>query len=716
MSKRRLLLWIALFLPVGLQASTDNLYNNKEDAISLNEHVEYFLDQDGQLGLEDIVLEYNKGKFSTNNQKVANFTGLEGTIWFRFKISNQTKVPLYVAFSNIFIEEIDLYSIVGVNHFQGEKTGFLFPFNSRALPLNRYMVEIPESGNQNSIVVYVSLRNNSKPPMILSLQVGSMKALSAQNRYSEFISVAVLGVLLVMLFYNLCLWTVIQDSLYLYYCVYLLTATICVLWFNGFLFEWFWPNHPSINPYPWPMGLIYWGQLFFVNRLLNIRHELKPIYPFSWVLYSIALLICCSAWLPYSAYAAITFIGGITIPLYFLVAALLLKLRKVRMANIFLLGWCPILVVTILNILMVLNLLPYNLFFDTHAVELTLSWEVVIFSLALGYRYNLMKEEKLDIQTENLKILSEQKKVLRKLVFERTEEILSQNEQLVRNQEQIKIQNERLATQNKAYGRLREIVLKQNQNLEQAVKKRTIDLANSNHELKKIIQKIEQFSYITAHNLRGPVARILGLTALIDKDKIGSTENRLIVERLHVSAKDLDAIIHDLGTILAVQQSKTDKFVAVNFEKTVRKTLSVFSKEINALGIQIELDCSFKSMETIPSCLENILSNILSNSIKYRTESQTPIISIKAEEEGGKYKLVVEDNGIGFESDAFADKLFEPFQRFHTHKEGKGLGLFQIKTQVTFLGGSINLWSKVNRGTRIEITLPKKNQAVLVNS
>ncbi|MFM8348887.1 MAG: sensor histidine kinase, partial [Bacteroidota bacterium] len=59
-----------------------------------------------------------------------------------------------------------------------------------------------------------------------------------------------------------------------------------------------------------------------------------------------------------------------------------------------------------------------------------------------------------------------------------------------------------------------------------------------------------------------------------------------------------------------------------------------------------------------------------------------------------------------FDSARHAGKVFEPFQRFHHHGEGKGLGMFLVRNQVESLGGTISLTSQVNVGTRVEIRLP----------
>jgi signal transduction histidine kinase len=110
----------------------------------------------------------------------------------------------------------------------------------------------------------------------------------------------------------------------------------------------------------------------------------------------------------------------------------------------------------------------------------------------------------------------------------------------------------------------------------------------------------------------------------------------------------------------------------------------------------------------VPAYIESILYNLVSNGIKYRAPERKPVISIKTIKENGRILLTVSDNGIGLDLSKLKDKLFSLYQRFHDHVEGKGLGLFLVKTQVEALNGTIEIDSKVNEGTSFKIHLPDK--------
>jgi signal transduction histidine kinase len=103
----------------------------------------------------------------------------------------------------------------------------------------------------------------------------------------------------------------------------------------------------------------------------------------------------------------------------------------------------------------------------------------------------------------------------------------------------------------------------------------------------------------------------------------------------------------------------------------------------------------------------SIFYNLIGNSIKYGKPNVPPLIEIKSRKENGKIILTFKDNGLGIDMKTNGDKIFGLYRRFHSHVEGKGMGLFMVKTQVESLGGRITVASEVNKGT--EFTLVFEN-------
>lgn len=693
-------------VPISLLGQRSVAWDDR--VVEMQNLAEIFIDSSGSKEIQEIQKIYNDGKFCFPPENAPKIARASGTIWFRFVIKNQLAQSLYLRFPEILLDDIEVYT----QNFSGEwrtvTTGYQHPFYTRALPFNDYSIELKDLARNQNTVVFGALRTSSKNPVFVRMSVGTGRAISSESRKSELISMSVIGILLIMLFYNFCLSIVISESLFLSYCVYIIAAALMVLEQSGFAFEWFWPESPAMNRIEWALGPYYLAQVWFVNKLLQIKEHLVKLYRASFLLHVLCLLLIFREVLPPGFTNDLHVIVGVVSPGYFLICSIILAARKERIAYIFLIGWLPLIIITVLNMLMAASMLPYHFIFDRHALEIALAWELVIFSLVIGYRFNRLRTEKMEMQSENFRMLSEQKTLLRKMVFEQTEEIMAQNDQLLRNQEEIKKQNDQLEKQNKAYERLKELILKQNQELESAVQKRTVQLAHSNEELKKHLHQVEQFSFISAHNLRAPVARILGLASIFDRSKVIGKENLAILDRLVSCAKDLDIIIHDLGAILDTQKNTSDKSEVIDVTELLDKILNRYEAEVSSEGINISINAEAKYVHAVPAYLDSILSNLISNSIKYRAEHKPSFIQITTEEVPSGWKIGVEDNGLGFDSKLFSRKIFEPFQRFHTHKEGKGLGMFLVKTQVTAMEGMIELHSEPNKGTHVSIMIPKR--------
>lgn len=237
---------------------------------------------------------------------------------------------------------------------------------------------------------------------------------------------------------------------------------------------------------------------------------------------------------------------------------------------------------------------------------------------------------------------------------------------------------------------------------EQEREKLIFELIQNNKDLR-------QFSYITSHNLRGPIANLLGLTNLLDVHKAENKTLARILEGIKKAAVSFDETIKDLSTVLNVKDRPSipkEKISLASVYKKVTEQCQLLIKESNA-----EINVDFSNAGVIhfnKAYLESILLNLMTNAIKYRC-TETPLkIDILTEFADNEIRLKFKDNGQGIDTELHKEKLFGLYQRFHQNIEGKGLGLFLIKSQMEALNGSIEIESELNRGTLF--TLHFKNQ------
>jgi signal transduction histidine kinase len=100
--------------------------------------------------------------------------------------------------------------------------------------------------------------------------------------------------------------------------------------------------------------------------------------------------------------------------------------------------------------------------------------------------------------------------------------------------------------------------------------------------------------------------------------------------------------------------------------------------------------------------------NLLTNSLKYKSETRKLKINITASRQGDNILLIFKDNGIGIDLERNRDKIFGLYQRFHDYPDSKGLGLYLVKSQVETMGGTINVESQVDVGTTFTLTFKNK--------
>ncbi|UPQ77995.1 PAS domain S-box protein [Flavobacterium azooxidireducens] len=225
----------------------------------------------------------------------------------------------------------------------------------------------------------------------------------------------------------------------------------------------------------------------------------------------------------------------------------------------------------------------------------------------------------------------------------------------------------------------------------------TSDLLQRNRDL-------EQFTFIISHNLRAPTANIIGFTEILQDDSLSQSEQKEMLYGLSSSVSGLDSIIKDINSILQIRREINEKKEIISFTKLVNDIMANIENVIDKNKVQINVD--FTEVDeyfSLKVYMHSIFYNLISNSIKYNKPDEDSIIEISSKRDNGKIILIFRDNGLGIDLKTKGDKVFGLYKRFHSHVEGKGLGLFMVKTQVEAMGGIITISSEVNKGTEFTI-------------
>ena len=225
----------------------------------------------------------------------------------------------------------------------------------------------------------------------------------------------------------------------------------------------------------------------------------------------------------------------------------------------------------------------------------------------------------------------------------------------------------------------------------------TADLVQHNNDL-------EKFAYIISHNLRAPVANILGASNALSNIELSEADNEKLIRGINISVMRLDEVINDLNKILQVKGGVDEIKEMVRFSDLVDHIKVSIMYLIDKNNIEIKYDFSeIDEFFVLKPYLYSIFFNLISNSIKYRRQEVHSIIRIRSRLQKDKIELIFTDNGMGIDLKKNAGQIFGLYKRFHSNIEGKGMGLFMVKTQVETLGGKISVKSEENNGTEFII-------------
>ncbi len=272
--------------------------------------------------------------------------------------------------------------------------------------------------------------------------------------------------------------------------------------------------------------------------------------------------------------------------------------------------------------------------------------------------------------------------------------------------EELSAKKKQLEFSNLEIERQRKTLAEENLLLNRTLIEKNNQLVQTNEALIQHNNDLQQFSYTVSHNLRGPVASLLGLLGLTNQSLLDEETNELL-HHIKKSASSLDTIIKDLGSIIDIRNSVSQVKQHVVFQDEVSHVENLLQNEIKENDITIISDfTAVADIYSMKPMVNSILYNLISNSIKYRSRDRKAEIKVSSAKEGSSVRISVADNGLGLDIDKFKEKLFGLYKRFHTHVDGKGLGLFLVKLQAESLGGQVQIESIPGTGTTIAVVIP----------
>ncbi len=232
-------------------------------------------------------------------------------------------------------------------------------------------------------------------------------------------------------------------------------------------------------------------------------------------------------------------------------------------------------------------------------------------------------------------------------------------------------------------------------------------------KLERINRELEEFAFIAAHDLQEPLRKIRTFESMLTKDYAEALgeQGRDYLMRITKSARRMSDLLRSLLDYSRIA-SRNEPFETIGLGAIVEDALSALERSISESGARVEVG-RLPAVEADAAQLRQLFENLLSNSIKYCKGCEKPLIKISASLAEGTCRILVEDNGIGFE-EQYIDRIFKPFQRLHGSNssfEGTGMGLAICRKIVERHGGSITVRSAPGEGSTFIVTLPARHDS-----
>jgi serine phosphatase RsbU (regulator of sigma subunit) len=427
---------LLIFKP--LQTYAQGIVVENSDVLVYAGHkIKYFVEPKRAMSIDEILSQEVQMKFSPNDKKLFNLPpGREG-IWFKITVQNRTGEDIWIELGGQMVGKADFYRPDSTGNFSDiVRTGTMRPKENKEFPVGMYWVKL---GKVQQPETYF-FRIETAMPRDFVFKIGTLKVLTAEKEIADYTAASFMGMLLIFGLYNLLLGIITRNGIYFWYAAYLLSGLLTVTADNHPFFVVLLDSPTFLFKY-----YFVWHNLFmlfagiFVHQYLNLGQQ-KPLYgkivrAFSLIL---GVLFPVANLLGLETVILMQIFPLIVMPFYLFlwILGFILLRSGYKAARFYLLGWSLMFFGIFVTIFTVVGLIPHN-YFTQNGMYIGVAAEIIMFSLALGDRLNVLRKEKEQAHNENIRLVKEQNEILEKRVLRRTEALTSANTELEQQREEL---------------------------------------------------------------------------------------------------------------------------------------------------------------------------------------------------------------------------------------------------------------------------------------
>lgn len=373
--------------------------------VPLSSRCETLEDKKGAINVYSIISGNHDRQFSPVKSDIPNFGFTKSVYWIRFHVSNESAQSitrmLEIAFPLLDRVQLFIFSENGENSdlIRNEISGRDYPFKNRSIEHRNFVYSFTAPPGQKLTFI---IRIQTDDGMIFPLYLWEPAHFYQRVQLEHILFGIYYGIILVMILFNLFIYLSIRDRYYLIYILYITSFGFFQLAMNGFAVQYLWPESPwfGIRANPFFIGLSALFGTYFSIRFLEMPVNAPRISRVMHALMGAGILLSLSSLF---ADYSIVILAGQILPLLMIflgIPAAIFAIRNGnRSAGIYLLAWMVFFIGVVLSTFRVMGLLPHN-FFTEFGLQIGSALEMILLSLALADRINIMKREKEVAQQE----------------------------------------------------------------------------------------------------------------------------------------------------------------------------------------------------------------------------------------------------------------------------------------------------------------------------
>lgn len=392
-------LWFTLLLLSTAAHAVDPVaLPDTREEINLGPKALLLEDKQGNLTLQDVLTQQVAKRFKPHTRQTPNFGFTNSAYWAKVTIVSQStqRKDWFLEIDYPLLDEVQVYALGGDSEtsppLKTWKVGDQQPFANRPLEHVNFVFPLSVAPRQSLTLL---IRVKSEGTVQFPLALWSNRAFVKHTNQHTLGLGLYFGIMLVMMLYNSFIYLSVRDVSYLYYVLYIVFFSLAMLCVNGLAYQYLWPNSTWWANRGLQFCLAFYSiwMLLFSCRFLRIENHSKPLYYVYQVMIGLSVLLVV---------ATLTLSPAITIPLVVAVQQIQVLLivlssiasvrRGYRPARFFLFAWIGLMVGGTLRALLAQGWVP-NVFITEYGVQIGSALEVILLSLALADRINLLQKQ-----------------------------------------------------------------------------------------------------------------------------------------------------------------------------------------------------------------------------------------------------------------------------------------------------------------------------------